>query len=202
MAVLNVDFGSRSYPIYVGPGLLSQKDLFRNHISAKEVAVVTDDNVAAIYLDDLLISLSGFSVTCHVLPSGEEYKTLETLGTLFDTMIAEPCSRETTLIALGGGVVGDIAGFAAACYQRGIRFIQIPTTLLAQVDSAVGGKTAVNHPLGKNMIGAFYQPACVIADTKTLSTLEGRQLSAGIAEVVKYGVFSVVGTEHGSAVPM
>ena len=187
MAVLNVDLGSRSYPIYVGPGLLSQKDLFRNHISAKEVAVVTDDNVAAIYLDDLLISLSGFSVTCHVLPSGEEYKTLETLGTLFDTMIAEPCSRETTLIALGGGVVGDIAGFAAACYQRGIRFIQIPTTLLAQVDSAVGGKTAVNHPLGKNMIGAFYQPACVIADTQTLSTLDRRQLSAGIAEVVKYG---------------
>ena len=187
MAVLNVDLGSRSYPIYVGPDLISQEDLYRRHVPAEEVVVVTDETVAALYLDYLLISLGGFNITCHILPDGEEHKTLETLGTLFDTMIAAPCSRETTLIALGGGVVGDIAGFAAACYQRGIRFIQIPTTLLAQVDSAVGGKTAVNHPLGKNMIGAFYQPACVIADTKTLSTLEGRQLSAGIAEVVKYG---------------
>lgn len=188
MAVLNVDLGSRSYPIYVGPGLLSREDLYHRHIAAQEVVVVSDETVAPLYLDGLLASLPGFNVTCHILPDGEEHKTLETLSTLFDTMIAAPCSRETSLIALGGGVVGDIAGFAAACYQRGIGFIQVPTTLLAQVDSAVGGKTAVNHPLGKNMIGAFYQPACVIADTDTLSTLDGRQLSAGIAEVVKYGV--------------
>jgi len=149
--------------------------------------VVTDETVAPLYLDILLNTLSGFNVTCHVLPDGEEHKSLATLAELLDTMVAAPCSRETTLIALGGGVVGDIAGFAASCYQRGINYLQVPTTLLAQVDSAVGGKTAVNHVRGKNLIGAFYQPSCVITDTDTLSTLDSRQLSAGIAEVVKYG---------------
>ncbi len=187
MAILNVELGERSYPIVVDSGLLSRRELFQQYVNANEVMVVTDETVAPLYLDNLLNTLSGFNVTCHVLPDGEEHKSLATLAELLDTMVAAPCSRETTLIALGGGVVGDIAGFAASCYQRGINYLQVPTTLLAQVDSAVGGKTAVNHVRGKNLIGAFYQPRCVIADTDTLSTLDSRQLSAGIAEVVKYG---------------
>jgi 3-dehydroquinate synthase len=188
MVVLNVDLGEHSYPIHVGGGLLREAELLGSHITSSEVMVVTNETVAPLYLDTLLGCLSGYQVTCQALPDGEQYKSLETLAGLFDTLLAATCSRDTTLIALGGGVVGDIAGFAAACYQRGIRFIQVPTTLLAQVDSAVGGKTAVNHPLGKNMIGAFYQPACVFADTDTLLTLAPRQLAAGIAEVVKYGL--------------
>ena len=187
MAILNVELGERSYPIVVDSGLLSRRELFQQYVNANEVMVVTDETVAPLYLDNLLNTLSGFNVTCHVLPDGEEHKSLATLAELLDTMVAAPCSRETTLIALGGGVVGDIAGFAASCYQRGINYLQVPTTLLAQVDSAVGGKTAVNHVRGKNLIGAFYQPSCVITDTDTLSTLDSRQLSAGIAEVVKYG---------------
>ena len=187
MAILNVELGERSYPIVVDSGLLSRRELFQQYVNANEVMVVTDETVAPLYLDNLLSTLSGFNVTCHVLPDGEEHKSLATLAELLDAMVAAPCSRETTLIALGGGVVGDIAGFAASCYQRGINYLQVPTTLLAQVDSAVGGKTAVNHARGKNLIGAFYQPRCVIADTDTLSTLDSRQLSAGIAEVVKYG---------------
>ena len=187
MAILNVELGERSYPIFVDSGLLSRREIFQQYVSANEVMVVTDETVAPLYLDILLNTLSGFNVTCHVLPDGEEHKSLATLAELLDTMVAAPCSRETTLIALGGGVVGDIAGFAASCYQRGINYLQVPTTLLAQVDSAVGGKTAVNHVRGKNLIGAFYQPSCVITDTDTLSTLDSRQLSAGIAEVVKYG---------------
>jgi len=187
LAILNVELGERSYPIVVDSGLLSRRELFQQYVNANEVMVVTDETVAPLYLDNLLSTLSGFNVTCHVLPDGEEHKSLATLAELLDTMVVAPCSRETTLIALGGGVVGDIAGFAASCYQRGINYIQVPTTLLAQVDSAVGGKTAVNHARGKNMIGAFYQPTCVIADTDTLSTLDSRQLSAGVAEVVKYG---------------
>ena len=150
--------------------------------------VVSNETVAPLYLETLLKSLAGFQVTTHILPDGEEFKNLEVLDSIFDALLLVPCDRKTTMIALGGGVVGDITGFAAACYQRGVPFIQIPTTLLAQVDSSVGGKTAVNHPRGKNMIGAFYQPRCVIADISTLNTLDDRQLSAGLAEVIKYGL--------------
>ena len=150
--------------------------------------VISNETVAPLYLDSLVESLSGFQVYSHILPDGEEYKNLDVLDGIFDALLRVPCDRQTTLIALGGGVVGDITGFAAACYQRGVPFIQIPTTLLAQVDSSVGGKTAVNHPRGKNMIGAFYQPRCVIADIATLNTLDDRQLSAGLAEIIKYGL--------------
>ena len=188
MAILKVELGKRSYPIYVDAGLLDRGNLIRKHISGPEVMVVSDETVAPLYLDRLLAALSGLSVTCQVLPSGEETKNLGMLARLFDTMLDAACSRSVTVIALGGGVIGDVAGFAAACYHRGVDFLQVPTTLLAQVDSAVGGKTGVNHALGKNMIGAFHQPRCVIIDTDTLSTLEPRQLSAGIAEVIKYGL--------------
>jgi 3-dehydroquinate synthase len=150
--------------------------------------VVTNETVAPLYLDRLLHALSGRKVYTRVLPDGEEHKNLDVLATIFDALLRAPCDRTVTLVALGGGVVGDITGFAAACYQRGVPYIQIPTTLLAQVDSSVGGKTAVNHPLGKNMIGAFYQPRLVLADTDTLSTLDDRQLRAGIAEIIKYGL--------------
>jgi 3-dehydroquinate synthase len=158
------------------------------HIAAHQVMVVTNETIAPLYLDAVLESLSQFE--CHqvVLPDGEQHKTLEVLNTIFDALMSARCERSTTIVALGGGVVGDMAGFAAACYQRGVPFVQIPTTLLAQVDSSVGGKTGVNHPLGKNMIGAFHQPRAVIADTDTLNTLDDRQLSAGAAEVVKYGL--------------
>lgn len=188
MSVLNVELGQRTYPIYIDQGLLGDADLISPYISGKQVMIVSNVTVAPLYLDTMLRSLSGFQVYTHILPDGEEYKNLEVLDGIFDALLKVPCDRQTTLIALGGGVVGDITGFAAACYQRGVPFIQIPTTLLAQVDSSVGGKTAVNHPRGKNMIGAFYQPQCVIADTSTLDTLDDRQLSAGLAEVIKYGL--------------
>lgn len=188
MKTLQVDLGDRSYPIHIGAGLLGRADLFTPHIAAKQVVVVSNETVAPLYLAQLRRTLSGFQTQEVVLPDGEEFKTLETLNQIFDKLLENRCDRHTTLIALGGGVVGDITGFAAACYQRGIPFIQVPTTLLAQVDSSVGGKTAVNHRLGKNMIGAFYQPRCVVADTDTLKTLEDRQLSAGLAEVIKYGL--------------
>jgi 3-dehydroquinate synthase len=188
MTTLRVELGDRSYPIYIGQGLLGDAELIRPHIAGQQVMVVSNETVAPLYLDTLLESLTGLQVYTHILPDGEEFKNLEVLDSIFDALLRVPCDRQTTLIALGGGVVGDISGFAAACYQRGIPFIQIPTTLLAQVDSSVGGKTAVNHPRGKNMIGAFYQPRCVIADITTLNTLDDRQLSAGLAEVIKYGL--------------
>lgn len=177
-----------SYPIYIGAGLLAQPELLTRHIRAKQVLIVSNETIAPLYLTKLQIALGDYKVETAILPDGEQYKTLQYLEKVFDQLLAKKFSRNATLIALGGGVIGDMGGFAAACYQRGIAFIQIPTTLLAQVDSSVGGKTGVNHPLGKNMIGAFYQPQCVIADADVLDTLDDRQLSAGLAEVIKYGL--------------
>ncbi|MDO9371027.1 MAG: 3-dehydroquinate synthase [Gammaproteobacteria bacterium] len=188
MPTLQLDLGSRSYPICIGPGLLGRSDIIAPHIAGKQVMVVSNETVAPLYLDKTLTALIGFHCDSVILPDGEKYKTLDTLNTIFTALLKNRHDRSTTLIALGGGVIGDLTGFAAACYQRGVNFIQIPTTLLAQVDSSVGGKTGVNHPLGKNMIGAFYQPRCVIADTDTLNTLPERELGAGIAEVIKYGL--------------
>lgn len=190
MKTLNVNLGDRSYPIYIGVDLLVDADRLVPYIQGQEVVVVTNSTVAPLYLDKILRLLSDKRVETVILPDGEEYKTLTVLDDIFTAMLEQHFSRRVTVIALGGGVIGDMAGFAAACYQRGVPFIQIPTTLLSQVDSSVGGKTAVNHPLGKNMIGAFYQPQCVVADISTLKTLEPRQLSAGIAEVIKYGLIS------------
>jgi len=190
MKTLNVDLGTRSYPIHIGTGLLDNPDLIRPHIHGNEVMIVTNETIAPLYLDRTLALLDGFDVANVVLPDGEQYKTLNTLNMVYTALLEKHFTRRCTLIALGGGVVGDITGFAAASYQRGINFIQIPTTLLAQVDSSVGGKTGVNHPLGKNMIGAFHQPQCVIADTDTLNTLEDRQLYAGISEIIKYGLIN------------
>lgn len=188
MKTLTVDLADRSYPIFIGESLISQAELFTPYISGKQVMIVTNTTVAPLYLAQLKSSLAGFDVDEVILPDGEEFKNLETLNLIFDALLSKRHNRTTTLIALGGGVVGDMTGFAASCYQRGVDFIQVPTTLLSQVDSSVGGKTAVNHPLGKNMIGAFYQPKAVIADISVLNTLPQRELSAGIAEVVKYGL--------------
>ncbi len=187
MPTLHVELGDRRYPIHIGPGLLNQPELLRPHLS-RQTLIVTNTTVAPLYLDRVQAMLIGLRHEAVILPDGEQYKTLETLNTVFTALLTHRFDRHCTIIALGGGVIGDLAGFAAACYQRGVAFIQIPTTLLAQVDSSVGGKTAVNHPLGKNMIGAFYQPLCVLADTDTLSTLPDRELSAGLAEVIKYGL--------------
>ena len=190
MQTLHVHLGERSYPIHIGAGLLGQPGLLLPHLQQKRVAVVTNTTVAPLYLDRLVAMLqaSGVAVTPIVLPDGEAYKNWETLNLIFDALLTQRAERKTTLIALGGGVIGDMTGFAAASYQRGVPFIQIPTTLLSQVDSSVGGKTGINHPLGKNMIGAFYQPKVVLADTDTLKTLPPRELSAGLAEVIKYGL--------------
>ena len=188
METLNVDLGDRSYPIHIGSGLLAQKDLFAASLEGRRVAIVTNAVVAPLYLKSLRAALPGDSVVEVILPDGEEHKTLAVWSGIFDKLLEARCDRRTTIVALGGGVVGDIAGFAAACYQRGVPFLQVPTTLLAQVDSSIGGKTAVNHPLGKNMIGAFHQPRAVIIDTDTLNTLPDRELRAGIAEVIKYGL--------------
>ncbi|GAB3474519.1 3-dehydroquinate synthase [Azotobacter salinestris] len=188
MQTLQVDLGERSYPIYIGAGLLSQVECIVPHLAGRQVAVVTNETVAPLYLDQLIRTLAGHELTPIVLPDGEAFKHWETLQKIFDGLLEARHDRRTTIIALGGGVVGDMAGFAAACYQRGVDFIQIPTTLLSQVDSSVGGKTGINHPLGKNMIGAFYQPKAVVIDTATLATLPERELSAGLAEVIKYGL--------------
>ncbi|MFW5451005.1 MAG: 3-dehydroquinate synthase [Methylophagaceae bacterium] len=190
MKTLQVALGERSYPIYIGGNILSQTELLTQHIKNKEVVIVTNTTVAPLYLKDILTVLSAYQCESVILPDGEQHKTLEVLNQVFDGLLKVHFSRQVTLIALGGGVIGDMTGFAAACYQRGVPFIQIPTTLLSQVDSSVGGKTAVNHALGKNMIGAFYQPQCVIADTKTLDTLDDKQLSSGLAEVIKYGLIN------------
>ncbi|MFN3716323.1 MAG: 3-dehydroquinate synthase [Thiobacillus sp.] len=190
MQTLSVELGDRSYPIHIGAGLLDRADLMLPHLAQKRVAVVTNTTVAPLYLQRLTQTLTAAGVAVHpiVLPDGEAYKNWETLNLIFDALLTWRAERKTTLIALGGGVIGDMTGFAAACYQRGAPFIQIPTTLLSQVDSSVGGKTGINHPLGKNMIGAFYQPKAVLADTDTLKTLPPRELSAGLAEVIKYGL--------------
>jgi 3-dehydroquinate synthase len=187
---LTVDLGERSYPIYIGEGLVSDPACFRPHIRGRQVMVVTNTTVGPLYLAAVKRALAGFDVAEVVLPDGEQFKTLETLNSIFDALLNRRFDRRCTLVALGGGVIGDITGFAAASYQRGVDFIQVPTTLLAQVDSSVGGKTGVNHPLGKNMIGAFHQPRCVVADTATLDTLPDRELSAGLAEVIKYGLIT------------
>lgn len=186
---IEVSLDSRSYPIVIGAGILDDSKLITAHLTSNRVVIVTNETVAPLFLDQIQNSLSeaGIDALAITLPDGEEYKTWNTLNSIYDAMLAARCDRTTTIIALGGGVVGDIAGFAAATYQRGIPYIQIPTTLLAQVDSSVGGKTAINHPLGKNMIGAFYQPRLVIADITTLMKLPERELSAGLAEVIKYG---------------
>jgi len=188
MKTLRVDLGDRSYPIYIGQALLQQPEFLRQHIQARQVMIVSNETVAPLYLQAVQDLLSGFEVQHVILPDGEQYKNLDILNTIYTGLLNHNCNRSVTLIALGGGVVGDMTGFAAASYQRGVNFIQIPTTLLSQVDSSVGGKTGVNHFLGKNMIGAFHQPQCVLADTSTLNTLDDKQLSAGIAEVIKYGL--------------
>ncbi len=185
---LHVELGDRRYPIHIGPGLLGQPELLRAGIAGRQALIVSNTTIAPLYLEPVRAALDGLRHDAVILPDGEQYKTLETLNEVFTTLLIHRFDRHCTIIALGGGVIGDMAGFAAACYQRGVPFIQIPTTLLAQVDSSVGGKTAVNHPLGKNMIGAFYQPQCVLADTDTLATLPDRELSAGLAEVIKYGL--------------
>ena len=190
MHTLNVALAERSYPIHIGAGLLSRPELFVAQLPQKRVALITNTTVGPLYQHKLADSLvaHGVDVVAVVLPDGESHKDWRTLNGIFDVLIENRCERGTTILALGGGVVGDIAGFAAATYQRGVPFVQVPTTLLAQVDSSVGGKTAINHPNGKNMIGAFYQPRAVIADTDTLRTLPKRELAAGLAEVIKYGL--------------
>ncbi len=190
MRTLTVNIKDQPYPIHIGPGLLERTDLIVPHLTQKRVAIVTNTTIAPLYLNRLKTTLvsAGIESIEIVLPDGEQHKNWQTLNQIFDQLIAQRCERKTTLIALGGGVVGDMTGFAAATYLRGVPYIQIPTTLLAQVDSAVGGKTAINHPQGKNMVGAFYQPKLVLADTQTLDTLPKREFSAGMAEVIKYGL--------------
>ena len=191
---LTVDLGDqRSYPIYVGSALLADNNYLSPHIRGRQVCLVTNDVVAPLYLERVKKLLSKYQVDVVVLPDGESFKSLSTIDKIYDCLLTNKHNRTTTLIALGGGVVGDMTGYAAATYQRGVNFIQIPTTLLSQVDSSVGGKTGVNHPLGKNMIGAFHQPQCVVIDTDVLQTLPSRELAAGMAEVIKYGL---IGDHH------
>jgi len=189
MRQVSVELGERSYPILIGDGLL-QPGCLSAHVAGERVLIVSNDRVAPLYLEPARAAFAGKGVDHLLLPDGERYKTLATLGVIYDALMAGRYDRDTTLVALGGGVIGDLTGFAAATYQRGIDFIQIPTTLLAQVDSSIGGKTGVNHPGGKNMIGAFHQPRCVLADTRTLTTLPERELRAGLAEVIKYGLIA------------
>ena len=188
MKTLHVELGDRGYPIFIGEGLLDDPTLFLPYLAGTQVMLVSNETVAPLYLDRVKAHFGDQRVAEVILPDGEEYKTLEVLNRIFDALLRARFDRRCTLVALGGGVIGDMAGFAAATYQRGVAFIQVPTTLLAQVDSSVGGKTGVNHALGKNMIGAFHQPRCVVADTTTLNTLDDRQLAAGMAEVIKYGL--------------
>jgi 3-dehydroquinate synthase len=190
MQTLQVALAERSYPIHIGEGLIDDPALFAPHLAAGRVAVITDTNVAPLYLARVQRALEAnrAQVVAVVVPAGEESKGWRTLDRVFDELLAARCDRQTLVVALGGGVVGDLAGFAAAVYQRGVPFVQVPTTLLAQVDSSVGGKTAINHARGKNMIGAFYQPRAVIADVAALRTLPMRELRAGLAEVIKHGL--------------
>jgi len=188
MESLSVALGSRTYPIHIGAGLLARAELFRPYAGGGSVAVVTNPTVAALYLAPVKQALQGARIVEIVVPDGEQAKGWQTLETVFDALLAARLGRDGLIVALGGGVVGDLAGFAAAVYQRGIEFVQVPTTLLAQVDSSVGGKTAINHARGKNMIGAFHQPRAVIADVATLDSLPDRELRAGLAEVIKHGL--------------
>ncbi len=190
MEKLTVSLGLRSYPIFIGTGVSKDAEIFLPFLPQPKVAIVSNVIVAPLYLDRFKESLRGAGIDSLdiILPDGENFKNWQTLNRIFDALVENSCERSTTLIALGGGVVGDMTGFAAACYQRGVPFIQVPTTLLAQVDSSVGGKTAINHPHGKNMIGAFYQPRLVLADTDYFASLPQRELSAGLAEVIKYGL--------------
>jgi len=190
MQTLHVPLADRSYPIYIGENLLARLRDLIPRLNGNQVMIVTNETVAQLYLKVAKSAFSDLQCDCVILPDGEDYKNLSTLNLIFDALLQHRHSRTTTLVALGGGVVGDMCGFAAAAYQRGVDFVQVPTTLLSQVDSSVGGKTGVNHPLGKNMIGAFHQPICVIADTSTLDTLPDRELSAGVAEVIKYGLIN------------
>lgn len=192
MNTLQLDLGERSYPIHIGANLLAQPDLYKKHLKGSLTAVVTNETVAPLYADRVVKTLEslGQKVKLIVLPDGEVFKTWEVLQKIFDGLLESSADRKATLVALGGGVIGDMTGFAAACYMRGIRFIQVPTTLLSQVDSSVGGKTGINHPLGKNMVGAFYQPQAVIADLDTLKTLPPKELAAGLAEVIKHGAIA------------
>ena len=188
MQTLQVDLGASSYPITIGSGLLTDRKLLEAQIPGRDLLIVTNTTVAKLYLAKLTGSFSQRHIAECILPDGEQHKTLQTAGWVLDALVANKMNRDATVLALGGGVVGDIAGFAASCYQRGIGYVQMPTTLLAQVDSSVGGKTGVNHSGGKNLIGAFYQPQAVIADTDALSTLPDRELKSGLAEVIKHGV--------------
>ncbi|CAN1510736.1 AroB 3-dehydroquinate synthetase [Burkholderiaceae bacterium] len=192
MNTLTVNLGKRSYPIYIGSGLIDQAALFQAHLTGEAVYIVSNTTVAPLYAEPLKITLTQLQKQVHLitLPDGELYKDWSHLQTIFDALLQHGADRHTTLIALGGGVIGDMTGFAAASFMRGVQFIQVPTTLLAQVDSSVGGKTGINHPLGKNMIGAFHQPVAVIADLSTLQTLPARELSAGLAEVIKHGAMA------------
>lgn len=185
--IITVELGERSYPIVIGRGLLDGGFDLAEYVGGDDCLVVSNEKVAPLYLKRLLPNLEGRKISCVSLPDGESFKTMATLELVLDKLVAAGANRDTTVIALGGGVVGDIAGFAAACYMRGVPYLQVPTTLLAQVDSSVGGKTGVNHEQGKNLIGAFYQPQLVLIDTDTLNTLSDRQLAAGLAEVIKYG---------------
>jgi len=192
MITVDVDLGDRAYPIHIGSGLLSKAELFAPHIRGARAVIVTNETVAPLYaaqVEEAIRSL-GKVVDTVVLPDGESFKKWDTLNRIFDALLTAGADRKTTLIALGGGVIGDMTGFAAACYMRGVPFIQVPTTLLSQVDSSVGGKTGINHPLGKNMIGAFHQPQVVLADIDTLRTLPARELAAGMAEVIKHGAIA------------
>ncbi|MGI9333479.1 MAG: 3-dehydroquinate synthase [Gammaproteobacteria bacterium] len=190
---MTIDLGRRAYPIHVGAGVLDERDLYATHLRGRKALVVTNETVAPLYLQRLHDALPARAVHTLALPDGEVHKTLATLSRVLDALVAARFARDDVVVALGGGVVGDIAGFAAATYQRGIDFLQVPTTLLAQVDSSVGGKTGVNHPCAKNMIGAFHQPVAVFADTGTVQTLPVRELSAGLAEVVKYALIGAPG---------
>jgi 3-dehydroquinate synthase len=185
---IDIDLGDRSYPILIGSDLLADVELLAAHIKARNLLIVTNDTVEPLYAPKLKASLPNHRIAQVVLPDGEQHKTLEGIAHIIDVLVDSRMNRDAAIVALGGGVIGDMAGFAAACYQRGIDYIQVPTTLLAQVDSSVGGKTGVNHPKAKNMIGAFHQPRCVIADISTLNTLSDREYRAGVAEIVKYGL--------------
>ena len=192
MEIVEVDLGDRTYPIYIGRGILDQGELLRKHIPGKTVLIVTNETVAPLYLERCLAAVtgggSGLKAEVVLLPDGEQYKSLDVLQKVWDKALESRLDRNTTFVALGGGVIGDMTGFAAAAYQRGVHFIQVPTTVMSQVDSSVGGKTGVNHPLGKNMIGAFYQPRCVLIDTDSLDSLPDRELASGISEIIKYGL--------------
>jgi 3-dehydroquinate synthase len=185
---VDIDLAERSYSIHIGPRLLLDSQLLETSITAHKLLVVSNETVAPLYLEQLSAGLPQRQIASVILPDGEQHKTLQSFSTIIDALVRERMNRDAAVLALGGGVVGDMAGFAAACYQRGIDYVQIPTTLLAQVDSSVGGKTAVNHPAAKNMVGAFHQPRVVLADISTLDTLPQREYRAGIAEIVKYGL--------------